>query len=135
MGLGSESVSGAGMADLVNAFKGNTQNTGALVQQFTNLASAISGVSSSTFAASGYIQLPIGLIINWGSGTLSAGTATVTYAQPFTTACYVALANITGSATATDNALIVSSSPGKTTCVVYGPAASAYTFFYIAIGK
>ena len=124
-----------GLADLVNATKGQALNTGALVQAFNTLSTAIQNQTNSSLAANGYITLGNGLTIQWGSGSTTSGTGTITYAKAFPNSCWVVLLTNTGAATATNNNLIASSSPGKSTCSVYGAAAQSLTFFYVGIGN
>ena len=123
-----------GMMDLVNATKGQAQNTGALVQAFNTLATAIQNQTSTSLAAAGYVTLGSGLTLQWGTGSTTTGTGTITYPKAFPNACWAVLLTNTGAATATNNNLIASSSPGKTTCSVYGAAAQSLSFFWLAIG-
>ena len=50
----------------------------------TNISA--SGVASSTYATTGYVELDDGLIINWFYGYKAAGNFTVTWAQTYPTA-------------------------------------------------
>jgi len=125
----------ASMADLINAQKGTALNVGALVQAFTNLATAISNQTSTTFATPGQITFGNGLILQWGTGSTTTGTGTITYPKAFPNSCFVVLLTETGTGAATHNNLIASTTPGKTTCAVYGAAAQSLTFFYAAIGN
>ena len=128
-------VNSIGNVDLVNAAKGATQNIGQLVQAFNTLSSSIQGITSPhSFAASGYFQLPGGLILNWGTGSTSSGSGSITFSKAFTAACYGVFLTETGSGTATHNNLIASSSPSTTGCNVYGAAAQSLNFFFLAIG-
>jgi hypothetical protein len=124
-----------GTMNLVNAANGAVANIGQLVQAFNTLSSAIQGTTSpNSFAGNGYFQLPGGLILNWGTGSTTTGTGSVTFSKAFPTACYGVFLTETGSAAATQNNLIASSAPTTTGSSVYSAAAASLTFFYLAIG-
>lgn len=121
--------------DLVNAAKGATENISQLVLAFDTLSAAIEGTTSpNSFAANGYFELPGGLIFNWGTGSTTTGSGSVTFSKAFPTACYGVFLTETGTASATHNNLIASSSPSTTGSDVYCDAAASLTFFYLAIG-
>jgi hypothetical protein len=125
-----------GNFDLVNAAKGANLNISQLVQAFSSLASSLNGsATQQSFAANGFAKFASGLIINWGTGSTTSGTGTITYSMPFPNACFAVLLTNTGTATATNNNLIASTTPGKTTCSVFGAAAQSLSFFYLAIGN
>lgn len=126
---------GLGMADLVNATKGQALNTGALVQAFNTLSTAIQNQVTASLAAAGYYQFNNGLILQWGTGSTTTGAGTITYPKAFPNACFIVMLTNTGTGAATNNNLIASTTPGKTTCAVYGAAAQSLTFFYLAIGN
>lgn len=123
------------MTDLINATKGQALNTGAIVQAIVNLTTAITNQTTALLTTAGYYQFNNGLIIQWGSGSTTTGTGTITYPKPFPNACFVVLLTNTGTGTATNNNLLASTTPGKTTCSVYGAAAQSLTLFYLAIGN
>ena len=110
----------SGMSDLINATKGQAINTGAIAQSIDNLITVIKNQSTSSFAS---------------NGSTTSGSGTITFQKTFPANCWVVLLTITGSAIATDNALIASSSPSTSTCTVYGAAAQSLTFNYFAIGN
>jgi hypothetical protein len=134
-GAQNSSVPGVGTSDLVNAAKGATQNIGQLVQAFNTLSTAIQGgTSPNSLSASGYQVFPGGLILNWGTGTTTTGTGSVTFSKAFPTACLGVFLTATGSGAATVDALMASSAPTVTGSAVYSAAAASVPFFYLAIG-
>lgn len=129
------SLSPVGNVDLVNAAKGATQTIGQLVQAFNTLSTAISGATSpNSLAAAGYQVFPGGLILNWGTGSTTTGTGSVTFSKAFPHACLGVFLTETGSGAATQNNLIASSAPTASGSAVYSAAAASLTFFYLAIG-
>ena len=129
-------TSGVGTSDLVNAAKGATQNIGQLVQAFNTLSAAIQGTTAAhSFAASGFQVFPSGLILNWGTGSTSSGTGSVTFSNAFPAACFGILLTETGTSAATASNLIGSSAPGKTGCNVYSASGTGLNFFYVALGN
>lgn len=124
-----------GNVDLVTAARGATQNIGQLVQAFNALSTALAGSATNIkLSAQGFQQFSSGLILNWGTGSTASGTGSVSYGLPFTTACFLVALTVTGSASASDNALIASSSPGLSACSVYSASGTSLTFSYLAIG-
>ena len=105
----------SGMSDLINATKGQAINTGAIAQSIDNLITVIKNQSTSSFASNGYFQFSSGLLLQWGTGSTTSGSGTITFQKTFPANCWVVLLTITGSAIATDNALIASSSPSTST--------------------
>ena len=129
------SLSPVGNVDLVNAAKGATQNIGQLVQAFNTLSTAIAGTTSpNSLVAAGYQVFPGGLILNWGTGSTTTGTGSVTFSKAFPTACLGVFLTESGSAAATQNNLIASTAPTTTACNVYSAAAASLTFYYLALG-
>lgn len=129
------SMSPVGNVDLVNAAKGATQNIGQLVQAFNTLSTAIAGTTSpNSLVAAGYQVFPGGLILNWGTGSTTTGTGSITFSKAFPTACLGVFLTATGSGIATLNALIASSAPTVTGSAVYSASGTSLTFFYFAIG-
>jgi hypothetical protein len=113
-----------------------TVPSGGMLATLLALASA-AGFSSG----SGWIKLPTGHIINWGSGahTDNTGIKTVTFAKPFTTGLLVALATngasgvpvaFHGVGNQTLTTMTVSSSTGPGAVA----AASGTAFQWLAIG-
>jgi hypothetical protein len=92
-------------------------------------------LATAPFSAgtSGYQKMPSGVITQWGSGTLAAGTLTVTFATPFLTACQAIVVTSRGTAVATQSP-IFTNTPSTTTCVIYSASGTTYAFSYIAIG-
>jgi hypothetical protein len=125
-----------GSVDLVNAAKGATLNISQLVQAFSTLSSSLQGAATQQnfVAGSGWQQFTTGLVLNWGSGSTTTGSGTISFGLPFPTACFVVLLTSTGSGSATQNNLIASSTPSQTGCSVFCAAAASLTFFYLAIG-
>lgn len=128
-----------------------TQTTGASVSDdgvlanfVTKFAQAVAAsiVSSMSMnaATTGHIKLPLGLIINWGTGTTTDGTGvkTVTLDQPFQTAGLIGFAS--NAASGPPTAFHGTNVPTKTQLTVFsanasGVAAPSGTAFnYIAIG-
>lgn len=133
--MGGQALSPVGNVDLVNAAKGATQNIGQLVQAFNTLSSTLSGVTTqNSLAAAGYQVFPGGLILNWGTGSTTTGTGSITFSKAFPTACLGVFLTATGSGAATLNALIASSAPAVTGSAVYSASGASLTFFYLAIG-
>ncbi len=106
--------------------QGINQNLAALVKSF--------GAVAQNLASPGYMKFSNGMIINWGTGSTASGTGSITYNLPFPNACMAVFLTVSGTAAATDNALIASSTPGKASCNVYGAAAQSLSFYYFAIG-
>jgi hypothetical protein len=124
-----------GNVDLVNAAKGATQNIGQLVQAFNTLSSSLSGsTTQNSLAAAGYQVFPGGLILNWGTGSTTTGTGSVTFSHAFPHACLGMFLTETGSGAATQNNLIASSAPTVTSSSVYCASGASLTYFYLAIG-
>jgi hypothetical protein len=133
--IGGQGLSPVGNVDLVNAAKGATQNIGQLVQAFNTLSTAIAGTTSpNSLVAAGYQVFPGGLILNWGTGSTSTGTGSITFSKAFPTACLGVFLTATGSGIATLNALIASSAPTVTGSAVYSASGTSLTFFYLGIG-
>jgi hypothetical protein len=61
-------------------------------------AQAAGSMFMSSLLQSGYQQLPSGLIIQWGSATVSGTSATATFPVAFPTACLQGFSNNTGAA-------------------------------------
>jgi hypothetical protein len=88
-----------------------------------------------TTATTGTTTLPNGLIMKWGTGAIFSGVGSVTYATAFPNATLnVQLTISSGSAAATQDALIVGASVTAAGFPAYGNAASTLSFFWLAIG-
>lgn len=100
----------------------------------TSLALTPGGFAGNkSLAASGYYKLPGGLIIQWGTDTVTASTyKNVTHPVTFPTLCRHASANITESDTTTRWAL--KAVPGTAVLSVYNPNAASIAFTWFAIG-
>jgi hypothetical protein len=126
---------GAGIGNLVTVGTAVATNISQLVQAFSGLSSAIQGTTSpNSLVTSGYQVFPGGLILNWGTGSTTSGTGSITFSKAFTTSCFGVLLTETGSASATQNNLIASSSPTTTGCNIYCAASASLSLFYVALG-
>jgi hypothetical protein len=93
------------------------------------------GQFPATKATTGTMTLPNGLIWKWGTGAIFSGVGSVTYATAFPNATLnVQLTISSGSAAATQDALIVGASVTAAGFPAYGNAASTLSFFWLAIG-
>ena len=82
-------------------------------------------------AGSGYIELPGGLLIQWGG--ISSGTSgSITYPKPFASQVYSIVASTAGSAGQT-NSVAFNTGSGTTTSISWYQSTS-YAFSWIAIG-
>jgi hypothetical protein len=115
-------------AQIIGHVQGINQNLAKLVKGFGSIN------TTQALASPGYMKFSNGLVLNFGTGSTSSGTGSVTFALPFPTACLNVMLTVSGSATATDNALIASSAPTKTGANVYGNASQSLNFYYLAIG-
>ena len=89
----------------------------------------------ATKATTGTTTLPNGLIMKWGTGAIFSGVGSVTYDTAFPNATLnVQLTISSGSAAATQDALIVGASVTAAGFPAYGNAASTLSFFWFAIG-
>lgn len=89
----------------------------------------------ATKATTGTTTMPNGLIMKWGTGAIFSGVGSVTYDTAFPNATLnVQLTISSGSAAATQDALIVGASVTAAGFPAYGNAASTLSFFWLAIG-
>ena len=89
----------------------------------------------ATKATTGTTTLPNGLIMKWGTGAIFSGVGSVTYDTAFPNATLnVQLTISSGSAAATQDALIVGAAVTAAGFPAYGNAASTLSFFWLAIG-
>jgi hypothetical protein len=100
---------------------------------YTQLRDAILALSlgqfSQTLASPGHVTLPNGFILNWGTATLSAGVATVSFQLAFPTICYGV---ISGTPNQTQTTTSTSVSPSS---VSFASSGSTGTFYWFAWGK
>ena len=139
-------------------FNGNlpmSRITGNLdASRITNLPSS-SGITDSNFASNGYVKFGNGMIINWGRLTITPsdfaskqeGDYPITFAEPFTSACYVITVSTEINTTDNVHAEVVFQTKGKTITgcnvvpqVFYGSTSgfanwNSISANYIAIGK
>lgn len=93
------------------------------------------GQFPATLGTTGTTTLPNGLIMKWGTGAIFSGVGSVTYATPFPNATLtVQLTISSGSAAATQNALIVGAAVTAAGFPAYGQTASTLSFLWFAIG-
>lgn len=122
---------------------GNSSVTGTLA--VTSTLTAANGTSGTqvinfgqfpaTLATTGTTTMPNGLIMKWGTGAIFSGVGSVTYATAFPNATLnVQLTISSGSAAATQDALIVGAAVTAAGFPAYGNAASTLSFFWLAIG-
>lgn len=122
---------------------GNSAITGTLAVSSTlTAANGSSGTQvvnfgqfPATLATTGTMTLPSGVIMKWGTGAIFSGVGSVTYATAFPNATLnVQLTISSGSAAATQDALIVGASVTAAGFPAYGNSASTLSFFWFAIG-
>lgn len=125
------------------AVTGNSSVTGTLaVSSTVTAANGTSGTQVVNFsqfpatkATTGTTTMPNGLIWKWGTGAIFSGVGSVTYATAFPNATLnVQLTISSGSAAATQDALIVGAAVTAAGFPAYGQAASTLSFFWLAIG-
>lgn len=125
------------------AVTGNSSVTGTLTVSSTlTAANGTSGTQvvnfgqfPATLATTGTTTMPNGLIMKWGTGAIFSGVGSVTYATAFPNATLnVQLTISSGSAAATQDALIVGAAVTAAGFPAYGQAASTLSFFWLAIG-
>jgi len=125
------------------AVTGNSSVTGTLAISSTlTAADGTSGTQVLNFgqfpatkAATGSMTFPNGVIWKWGTGAIYSGVGSVTYATAFPNATLnVQLTISSGSAAATQDALIVGAAVTAAGFPAYGNAASTLSFFWLAIG-
>ncbi len=125
------------------AVTGNSSVTGTLaVSSTVTAANGTSGTQvvnfgqfPATLATTGTTTMPNGLIMKWGTGAIFSGVGSVTYDTAFPNATLnVQLTISSGSAAATQDALIVGASVTAAGFPAYGNAASTLSFFWLAIG-
>jgi hypothetical protein len=125
------------------AVTGNSSVTGTLaVSSTVTAANGTSGTQvvnfgqfPATLATTGTTTMPNGLIMKWGTGAIFSGVGSVTYATAFPNATLnVQLTISSGSAAATQDALIVGAAVTAAGFPAYGNAASTLSFFWLAIG-
>lgn len=98
----SVTIAGAGTFAVPMGAGGLSYTVGAAIQvEFSSIDSNIylvkNGAGAASLFSNGYQRLPSGLIIQWGTATVSgsSGAANVTFPIAFPTACLSALANST----------------------------------------
>jgi len=87
--------------------------------------------SSKSLASSGYMKLPGGLIIQWGTGTSGTTGVVITFPTAFASACYSVVAVCSNSTNPSSPQCSGISTTGFTATVSSGTPA----IFYIAIGQ
>jgi hypothetical protein len=107
-------------------FKQNPSINGSEVIKASDFVTNASTTGSMTF--------PNGIILKWGGGSTSGGTATITYATAFPTATLRVHLTLSGTGPATANSIIVDTNPSRTAFNAYSPAGVAYGFNWLAIG-
>lgn len=107
-------------------FKVNPSINGSEVIKASDYVTNASTTGSMTF--------PNGIILKWGGGSTSGGTATITYATAFPTATLRVHLTLSGTGPATANSIIVDTNPSRTAFNAYSPAGVAYGFNWLAIG-
>lgn len=129
--VGTMSVGGAatiaGAATVTGALTGSTNATTG--NQIPNLSQF-----PYTSGDPGTMTLPNGMIIKWGSTTMTAGSGSVTFATQFPSACdNVQLSYGGGTTTLSVNALAVGAK-SATAFAIWGPAAVTALVYWYAIG-
>lgn len=130
--------------DATTAVKGKVMladNTTALAGSDTTKAVTSAGLASSkNLAANGYMKLPGGLVIQWGTANTTSGSVAVTWPIAFTTfyaAAGIDIANAASGAATNLLAIDVGASATGATfwAITQAAAAVSSPFYYIAIGK
>lgn len=92
--------------------------------------------AAQSAASNGYLRLAGGFLFQWGSGSTTLGSGSITYPIPFPNNVYSVMATITGGAAATNTVNpILTGTPGLSTCAVWGSAAQSVGFQWFAIGN
>lgn len=141
--LGAKSLLKVGNAALAG---GELQATGVYEVCYDGVNFQLVGMYGfkGSLASSGWTQLPNGLILQWGTGTTSSGTGTVTFPTAFTTACYaVEVIENAASGWSTTNLTIYGTGSKSTTGVTVRSftwtgssfSAGGGNFDYITLGK
>jgi hypothetical protein len=125
--------SGSGGGDN-NGSNSNTAYAQSIANSLKTIATSYSGSSSSKFASTGNVVLSSGLIINWGTGSTTSGSGSITYSKAFTTQVFAIILTPMGSGAASDYALMASNSPSLSSSNVYGNSGQSLSFYYVAIG-
>lgn len=145
LGLGSMATQGANAVAITGGSISGTSITGSAslnllassnLSDLGNLATALSNLGFLTSASSnGYVKLPGGIYIQWGLGTLSSGSATVTFPTAFPNNCFVATAAYSGNNSGSFNPLYIGLN--NRTQMGVGSISSSYNygFLWIAIGN
>ena len=132
--IGANTLAGNSLANTLIINPGDSVFIASGTSTWFTIGFASSKQFPSSLAANGYQKLPSGLIIQWGSSTITAGTAnTVTFPITFPTACVRALPVPTGTGgTASQYMQPTSITPSQATFNVN--AGGPWNYGYIAIG-
>ena len=142
-GVTALSIDASQVITLVNALGGTpSAPTAAINTSTTQLATTAFANPASSLAANGYVKLPSGIIIQWGtlSGTGVHGTSySFTFPISFPTACQSISATVQQGITATTTSVYMPITALSTTgaTVQYGAmngASYTYSYRWIAIG-
>jgi len=112
-------------------------NNAQVIAAIRNVITGYFTGSNQNLASSGYQKLPGGLIIEWGIGTLTSGTTTITYplALPNALLGFVAFPSGTNITLASTSSNTSSATINGWTASSGSAAPNATTFSYIIIGK
>ena len=128
------SDAGASLGDVFEVTR-STRKTDFKVNPSINGSEVIKASDYVTNASTtGSMTFPNGIILKWGGGSTTGGTATITYATAFPTATLRVHLTLSGSGPATANSIIVDTNPSRTAFNAYSPAGVAYGFNWLAIG-
>lgn len=119
------------------AFTGTpTAPTPTLNDSSTRLATTAFANPANSLSSSGYQKFSSGLIIQWGSQSVSNNsTASVTLPVSFSSAIYVATVTFSGTNTSTDDYDAQVSSLGTSSFSISNPNGNSRTAYWIAIGR
>lgn len=128
------SDAGASLGDVFEVTR-STRKTDFKVNPSINGSEVIKASDYVTNASTtGSMTFPNGIILKWGGGSTTGGTATITYATAFPTATLRVHLTLSGTGPATANSIIVDTNPSRTAFNAYSPAGVAYGFNWLAIG-
>lgn len=129
LGIGAATTSGAGLVELATDAEAQT---GTDATRALTPAAMVSAFVKTLVTGNSYVKLPGGVIVQWGSLNVTAGTPqTVTYPLAFTTSART-IASLTSPASGANVAYVNSQTLTSFSANVNGSGASAYT--WVAIG-
>lgn len=130
------------LTTVASAVQSQQQTSDTVLLSALKLATAFQGTNQN-LSANGYQKIPGGLIVQWGSLTTSASSAsTVTFPLPFPTNCFVVVGSSLNASVYADT-FEISSAPSKTSfqCASVSSGAggtsvqNATTVWWVALGN